>query len=61
MGRDKPGFSPDPIPEALYTEVFDYRTSPVYSVRELLCIEFAERYSIDHKALARRTARGSGR
>lgn len=52
MGRDKPGFSAEPIPEELYLEVFDYRTSPVYSTRERLCIEFAERYSLDHKSLA---------
>ncbi len=52
MGRDKPGFSPEPIPEELYTEVFDYQTSPVYSARERLCIEFAERYMLDYKDMA---------
>lgn len=52
MGRDLPGFSPEPIPEELYLEVFEYRTSPVYSVRERLAVEFAERYSLDYKSLA---------
>jgi alkylhydroperoxidase family enzyme len=52
MGRDLPGFSDEPIPEELYLDVFEYRTSPTYSVRERLAIEFGERYSLDYKSLA---------
>jgi alkylhydroperoxidase family enzyme len=52
MGRDLPGFSPEPIPEELYLNVFDYATWPGYSTRERLAVEFAERYSLDYQYLA---------
>lgn len=52
MGRDKPGFSPEPIPEDLYQKVFEYRTWEGYSARERLAIEFAERYFLDYRSMA---------
>jgi alkylhydroperoxidase family enzyme len=52
MERDMPGFSPEPIPEDLYLNVFDYKTWPGYSTRERLAVEFAERYSTDYKGMA---------
>lgn len=52
MGRDRPGFAPEPIPESFYTDVLDYRTAPGYSDRERLAAEFCERYANDHLDLA---------
>src|SRR5829696_6517272 len=50
--RDVPGFSDEPIPEELYENVFDYKTSPGYTERERLIIQFTERYILDHEELA---------
>ena len=52
MGRDRPGFSADPIPEELYTHVLEYRSWPGYSERERLAAEFCERFATDHVTLA---------
>lgn len=42
------GEAPD---EAFYQQIADWRTSPLYSARERLAIEYAERLALDHHHL----------
>ena len=39
------------LSEEVYAEVSDYRESPLYSERERVAIEFAERYCMDHLSM----------
>lgn len=52
VARDLPGYSGEPIEDAFYESILDYKTSPVYTVRESLMIEFCERFWFDHEGLS---------
>ena len=39
------------VPEAVYADVLEWRTSRQYSDRERLCVEFTERFALDHESL----------
>lgn len=43
------------IPESFYQNLLDYKTSSEYSDRERLCIEFAERFSINPQSFDKLT------
>lgn len=49
LGWRIPRLASQGVDEALYEHVSEYRGSDLYSVREKLCIEFAERFILDHR------------
>jgi AhpD family alkylhydroperoxidase len=51
LGWRIPGLAKQGVDEALYAQVSEYRDSPLYSPREKLCIEYAERFILDHHNL----------
>lgn len=48
LGWRIPSLARSGVDEALYQHVSEYRDSPLYSLREKLCIEYAERFINDH-------------
>lgn len=48
LGWRIPSLAKFGVDEQLYLHVSEYRDSPLYSIREKLCIEYAERFIVDH-------------
>lgn len=48
LGWRIPSLAKAGVDEALYRHASEYRDSPLYSPREKLCIEYAERFIVDH-------------
>jgi len=48
LGWRIPSLSQQGVDEELYAHVSEYRGSSAYSVREKLCIEYVERFILDH-------------
>jgi AhpD family alkylhydroperoxidase len=49
LGWRIPALATAGVDEELYAHVSEYRDSPAYSPREKLCIEYAERFILDHQ------------
>ena len=48
LGWRIPSLAQQGVNEELYAHVSEYRGSPLYSEREKLCIEYAERFMVEH-------------
>ena len=51
LGWRIPALSSQGVDETLYANVSEYRDSPVFSHREKLCMEYAERFMLDHRGM----------
>ena len=49
LGWRIPSLAEQGVDEELYAHVSEYRDSPLYSLREKLCIEYVERFMLDHR------------
>jgi alkylhydroperoxidase family enzyme len=54
LARDLPGRADraEELPESFYEALGEWRDAPIFTERERLAIEFAERFATDHRALA---------